>query len=131
MKLFEKMLMPIVLIFVLLTIFILSASSIWIRYTVDKNVLLAANLLFLTVSVLVFFMQKKALTNANPNVFVRSIIAGMMIKMFSTAIAVLVYVLSVGNNYNSKGIFIALFMYLIYLAVEVFSISKENKKSNG
>ncbi len=131
MKLFGKMLMPVLVIFVALTIFIFAANALWEKYNVDKNVLLAANVLFLVISIFVFFIQKKALTNTNPNVFIRSVIAGMMIKMFSTAIAVLAYVLVVGNTYNTSAVFISLIMYLIYLAAEVMAISKENKNKHA
>lgn len=130
MKLFGKMLLPVFTIFLLLSIFIFSANSLWIKYNVDKNVLMGANLLFLLTGLLVFFMQKNALQNKNPNVFIRSVIAGMMIKMFSTVIAVLAYVVTVGQGYNKKAVFIALFMYLIYLAAEVVAISKVNKTKN-
>ena len=130
MKLFGKMLLPVFIIFLLLSIFIFSANSLWVKYNVDKNVLMGANLLFLVTGLLVFFMQKNALQNKNPNVFVRSVIAGMMIKMFSTVLAVLAYVLTVGQGYNKKAVFIALFMYLTYLAAEVMAISKVNRTKN-
>ena len=130
MKLFGKMLLPVFIIFLLLIIFIFGANSLWVKYNVDKNVLMGANLLFLVTGLLVFFMQKNALQNKNPNVFVRSVIAGMMIKMFSTVLAVLAYVLTVGQGYNKKAVFIALFMYLIYLAAEVMAISKVNRTKN-
>ncbi len=130
MKLFGKMLLPVFTIFLLLSIFIFSANSLWVKYNVDKNVLMGANVLFLVTGLLVFFMQKNALQNKNPNVFVRSVIAGMMIKMFSTVIAVLAYVVTVGQGYNKKAVFISLFMYLIYLAAEVMAISKVNKTKN-
>ena len=96
MKLFGKMLLPLLIIFIVLTIFILSATNLWHKYNIDKNVLLGANFLFMGAGLLVFFMQKNALTNKNPNVFIRSVIAGMMIKMFSTVLAVLAYVVLVG-----------------------------------
>jgi hypothetical protein len=131
MKLFGKMLMPVLVIFIGLTIFIFGATTLWITYNVDSNVLHGANVLFLGTSILVFFMQKKALSNPNPNVFVRSIIGGMMIKMFSTVIGVLIYVVGTGNDYNTKAVFISLLMYLVYLGAEVIAISKENKKKNA
>jgi RsiW-degrading membrane proteinase PrsW (M82 family) len=123
-----KILKPIIIIFIVLVSFILSADKLWINYDVDKNVLLAANVLFLTMALLVFFMQKKAMDNKNPNVFVRSVIAGMMIKMFGTMIAVLIYVTLISKVYNSKAIFIALLMYLVYLGAEVMAISKQLKQ---
>ena len=130
MKLFGRMLLPLLVIFIVLTIFILSATNLWQKYNIDKNVLMGANFLFMGTGLLVFFMQKNALTNKNPNVFIRSVIAGMMIKMFSTVLAVLTYVVLVGPTYNKKGVFISLFMYLIYLAAEVTAISKLNSKKN-
>ena len=93
--------------------------------------MICANLLFLLTAVLVFFMQKKALANSNPNVFIRSIMTGMLIKMFSTVTAVFAYVIFAGNGFNKKAVFISLFLYLIYLAAEVIAISGENKKRNA
>ena len=130
MKPFGKMLLPLLLIFIVLTIFVLSAGKIWNTYNIDKNVLLGANCLFMGTGLLVFFMQKNALTNKNPNVFIRSVIAGMMIKMFTTVLAVLAYVVLVGPTYNKKAVFISLFIYLLYLAVKVMAISKVNSKKN-
>ena len=130
MKLFGKMLLPLLIIFIVLTIFILSATNLWQKYNIDSNVLLGANFLFMGTGLLVFFMQKNALTNKNPNVFIRSVIAGMMIKMFSTVLAVLAYVVLIGPTYNKKAVFISLFMYLIYLAAEVIAISKVNSNKN-
>lgn len=130
MKLFGKMLLPLLIIFIVLTIFILSATNLWQKYNIDANVLLGANFLFMGTGLLVFFMQKNALINKNPNVFIRSVIAGMMIKMFSTVLAVLAYVVLVGPTYNKKAVFISLFMYLIYLGAEVIAISKVNSNKN-
>ncbi len=130
MKLFGRMLMPMFIIFLALSICILSAGKLWTTYNIDRNVLLGANLLFMATGLLVFFMQKNALTNKNPNVFIRSVMAGMMIKMFSTVLAVLAYVVLVGPTYNKKAVLISLFMYLFYLAIEVVAISKLNNKKN-
>ena len=130
MKLFGKMLLPMLVIFIAFTILIFSASNLWNTYNIDSNVLMGANLLFMATGALVFFMQKNALTNKNPNVFIRSVMAGMMIKMFSTVLAVLAYVVLVGATYNKKAVFISLFMYLLYLAAEVMAISKANSKKN-
>ncbi len=131
MKLFSKILLPILIIFILLTIAILTSDLFLKKFNVDSNVLLGANVLFLLLGIFVFFMQKKAMLNTNPNVFIRSVIAGTMIKMFATVIAVLTYVVLIGKDYNKRAVFIALFMYLIYLAAEVFAITKVNNNKNA
>ncbi|MBC7867432.1 MAG: hypothetical protein H7X88_07850 [Gloeobacteraceae cyanobacterium ES-bin-316] len=126
-----RFLRPLLLLFAVLTIFILSLKTFLVKYGVDVNVLFAANFIFLLINVLVFLYQKKALTNPNPNVFIRSVIAGMMIKMFVCAIAVLAYVVLVGKDYNKKAVFISMFIYLIYLAAEVATLMKLNNQKNA
>jgi high-affinity Fe2+/Pb2+ permease len=76
-------------------------------------------------------MQKKALKNANPNVFIRSVMAGMMIKMAICIIAVMIYALAFKNNFSKYSVFAAVFLYFIYLAVEVRAATKLNKQKNA
>ncbi|RYY49884.1 MAG: hypothetical protein EOO06_05790 [Chitinophagaceae bacterium] len=124
-------------IFPLLAVFAILSGSIVVfsraleKSNVDTTVLLVANGLFFLLNIVVSLTQKKALANANANVFVRSVIAGMMIKMFVCAIAVLAYVVLTGPDYNKKAVFISMFIYLIYLAVEVGSIIRLNNRSNA
>ena len=130
MKLFGKMLLPLLLIFISVNAFILLTPALWLKYHIDQDVIIYANLIFLLTGILVFFIQKKALTNSNPNVFIRSIMSGMLIKMFTTVIAVFTYVMLAGKGFDKKAVFISLFLYLIYLAAEVIAISQQNKKRN-
>ena len=69
--------------------------------------------------------------NANPNVFVRSVMGSMMIKMFIVVGVVFAYVAFSGGHYNKRGVFISLFFYLIYLAVEVYAVMKLNNQKNA
>jgi hypothetical protein len=117
---------PIFLIFCFTSAAIFLFANFLTNKQVNLNILFAANILFMLLHVLVFMLQKKAWHNANPNVFVRSVISGLMIKMFSTALAVVAYVIIV-KNYSSATIFLGLFLYLFYLAAEVFSILRITK----
>ena len=69
--------------------------------------------------------------HSNPNVFIRSVMAGMMIKMFIVIVAVIAYVLLSGKSFNKPAIFISLLLYLVYLAVEVAAVMKLNKRKNA
>lgn len=131
MKFFGKMVTPVLMVFVAVTVFVLLAGVLWRKFHINRDVLFGANLLFLLMSLLIYFIQKKALTNTNPNTFFRSVIGGMMIKMFTAVIAVLTYVVLSGPTYDKKAVFISLFIYLLYLAAEVAAISKEIRKKNG
>jgi len=126
-----RFLLPLFSVFAIINILIFSLKSILVKFNVDSNVLLAANAIFLITNILVFLYQHKALSNPNPNVFIRSVIGGMMLKMFVCAIAVLAYVVIIGKDYNKKAVFISLFFYLIYLAVEVAILMRHNNRKNA
>lgn len=117
-----------------LAVFILASSVIflfkeWLLIKgFDIDVLLAANLFFLVIHLVSFFMQNKSLSNSNPNAFIRAVMGGMMLKMFSCILVVFIYVSIIGDGYNKKSLFTALILYLFYLAAEVYAISSSLKK---
>lgn len=126
-----RLLYPMLVLFAIISVLILSMAGFLKKYGIDTNVLLVANGIFLLINILVFLMQKKAHSHSNPNVFVRAVMGGMMLKMLVCAIAVIVYVVSIGNTYNKKAVFISLFIYLIYLAVEVATLMRLNNKKHA
>lgn len=122
---------PLIIVFLLISMIIGIGWNFSGSHNIDNFVLLGANIIFFLIFLLAFFIQKKALKNANPNVFIRSVMAGMMIKMFLCIIAVMAYVVAAGKSVNKISIFIAMFFYLIYLAVEVMILMKMNKQKNA
>ena len=97
----------------------------------DRNVLIAANALFFLTNFVAFLLQRRALQNTNPNVFVRSMMGAMMIKMFVVLGAFLAYVIIIGKSVNKPAIYISIFLYFLYLAVEVAIVMKLNKQKNA
>lgn len=126
-----KLLFPYILLFICINLAIVAFWNVLSKYGVDNYVLLGANGLVMVLSILVFFLQKSALRKSNPNVFIRSIMSGMLIKMFSCVAAVLIYTVSSGSNFNKKAVFFSMLLYLVYLAVEVYTTTKLNKKENA
>lgn len=127
----KRMVVPLLVVFAIFTGSIVAAKPLLTKWGIDHNVLLVANTLFFLVSLLVFFMQKKALDHVNPNVFIRSVMGGMLIKMAVTVFAVIVYRLIAGNTVSKVSVFAAMFLYLLYLAVEVRVIMKLNRQKNA
>ena len=121
---------PLVAIFLVLGGGLTATRSLQARWGIDYNVLIIANVLFFLISLLAYFMQQKALANRNPNVFVRSVMGGMLMRMFVCIAAIVVYRLVAGNSVNKLSVFAALFLYLLYLGVEVAVIMKLNKQKN-
>ncbi|MDB5203751.1 MAG: hypothetical protein JWQ27_3160 [Ferruginibacter sp.] len=126
-----RRLLPFLIVFLLVNIVVISAWKMLADYGINNYVILAANGLFFLSNVVVFFIQKNALSNTNPNVFIRSVMSGMMIKMFLCVIAVLAYTLLSGPAFNKKAVFISMFLYLIYLAAEVIALTRLNKQHNA
>lgn len=131
MKISSRILLPLVALFLFIGSLIFVLSGYLSAAGIDTNVLHIANIIILVLNLAVFLLQKKALSHQNPNVFIRSIMGGMMAKMMISAVVVLIYVMSVGEGYNKKAVFISLFLYLIYLAVEVATLMRLNTKRDA
>jgi hypothetical protein len=117
--------------FMVLLILILLLNGTLTKFHIDSSILHFANAFFFILSLLSFLLQSRSLQNKNPNVFIRSIMGGMMLKMFATVIAVFIYVSINDGVFNKKGLFISLFFYLIYLAIEVKVIMQLNSSKNA
>ena len=127
----NKIILPLLIVFVLTNLTLYAARAIEVKWGIDFYVLFFANDIFFLLSLVAFFMQRKALGNSNPNVFIRSVMGGMLIKMFVTITAVIVYRLIAGNSVSKVSVFAAMFLYLLYLGVEVAVITKLNRQKNG
>ncbi|HMG82522.1 MAG TPA: hypothetical protein VK559_05765 [Ferruginibacter sp.] len=126
-----KKMVPLFIVFVVFSILLLLSQSLFPKFGLDSNVLLIANTLFFILGVITFLIQYKALQNSNPNVFIRSVMSGMMLKMFVCVIAVLIYVLANRNNYSKDSIFAGAILYFVYLTVEVKVMLKLNNQKNA
>ncbi len=126
-----KPFLPIVLVFIFLNSFFVMGLSFFEKYGIDRNVLIVANIIFFIANLITLFLQQKALQNKNPNVFVRSMMASMMVKMFLVVIAMVAYIFLSGKAVNKPAIYIAIFLYLLYLVVEVAIVMKMNKNTNA
>ena len=127
----NKIILPLLTVFVLTNLTLYAVREIVTKWGIDFYVLFFANDIFFLLSLVAFFMQRKALGNSNPNVFIRSVMGGMLIKMFVTITAVIVYRLIAGNSVSKVSVFSAMFLYLLYLGVEVAVITKLNRQKNG
>lgn len=126
-----KILLPLVVTFFVLAVLIFFSELFFTNGAINFTVLMVANCLFFLMSLIAFRIQLKAMGNANPNAFVRSVMAGVMIKMFVCIAAVMAYVLLSRFNFNKPAVFISMLVYLVYLVVEVALLLKLNKRKNA
>lgn len=131
MKFKRSFLLPLAVVFVLCNVCFIAAAALFTKWGIDSSILMIANSLFLILTLITFFVQQKALLNTNPNVFIRSVMAGMMIKMFSCIIAIIIYWFIMREKFSNPTVLAAMLIYLVYLAVEVTLVTKLNRKKNG
>ena len=94
----------------------------------DNALLWAANIFFLLLSLITLALQIKSMKNKNPNVFIRSVMGGILIKMFGSLLAVFVYVIYNDYKFDKGSMFLGLCFYLFYLMAEVTTLMKLNRK---
>ena len=126
-----KVLLPLLITFLVLAIFIFAAKIFYAGKGIDYMVVMIANCLFFLISLFVFRMQVRAMQNSNPNVFIRSVMSGMIIKVFACIIAVVAYYFLSRELFNKPAVYISMIIYIIFLTVEVRTIMKLNKTKNA
>jgi hypothetical protein len=127
----RKFILTIAFVFVATSLLFLVAKKLIAQWDIDMTVLMAANFLLFAISIITSMIQRSALNNKNPNVFIRSVMMSMLIKMFACAIGVLIYATVSGDKFNGKAIFVFMLLYIVYQVAEVRSMLKLNKNTNA
>jgi cation transporter-like permease len=127
----NKAYLPIVLLFIIFNGLILTAKNFLERNGIDREFLIWANLFLFLISIAGFLLQRKGLRSPNPQAFVRAMYASLMVKLFVTMAAVLIYFFMVRSNFNKPGLFTAMGLYVVYTVVEVRSLMKVAKNKNA
>lgn len=122
---------PLLFLFIIINTFLLLMPAFFEKHGINRDVLIITNTLLFVTNFAAFILQRRSLENKNPNVFVRSMMGSMMIKMVVLLGAFLIYVIMFGKTVNKPAIYISLFFYLLYLAVEVMMIMKLNKQKDA
>ena len=119
---------PSFIVFILVNLFCTTFANWLSDKGIDPIVLGTANLFLFALSVIIFFMYKKALQNTNPNVFVRSVMGGTLLKLVVIAGASVIYFLSAGKDKSLYAIVAAIALYFIYTFIEVKNAQKLNRE---
>ncbi len=124
----NKAIFPLFIFFMLVNFVCLFFKDSLDAKGIDHFVLATGNCILFVLSVFIYFMQKKSLQNTNPNVFVRSVMAGTLIKLVVIAGALVVYLLTAGESKSNYGILAAMSLYFVYTFIEVKTASRLNKE---
>lgn len=91
---------------------------------IDYRVVLSGNILLFLISVVTTGMSVNALKKPNPHAFVRAVYAGFLIRLFTCAIAAVIYIVMAKEGVNKYGLFLSMLTYFVYTAIEVAAVQK-------
>ncbi|MGK2861380.1 MAG: hypothetical protein ACSLE0_05570 [Chitinophagaceae bacterium] len=126
-----KLLRPIFLIFILLNAFFLVERGWLMKKNIDQEVLIAGNVLLFAVTLITFLLSYRGLKHSNPNVFIRALYGGFIIKFFAVAIAAFVYIITVKKNVNKPALFLCMGLYIVYTFFEVNTLLRILKQKKN
>jgi high-affinity K+ transport system ATPase subunit B len=124
-----KLLMPIFALFNVVNIGFLIGADKFDTLKIDHNVVIFGNALLFLLATISLGLHIKAGKKENPNVLVRSVMISTFIKMIVIAVTVLVYVKLMKEEKSTYAVLVTMFLYLIYMFMEVKIALRLNKKS--
>ncbi len=128
---FLKKAVPFIYLFIILNTTLLLFGKKLDAIKIDHIVVIGANILLFFISIITLAMHLKAVKNSNPNVFSRSIMGGMIIKLFGLGAAVVIYLIQAGKDMSVYAIFVSMFLYVLYTFLEVKIALQLNQKPNA
>ena len=127
-----KTLMPVFIIFVIVSLICLFLPQPLTAWSIDANVLLAGNIILLIATLISFMFYRKSLSNNHAPFFMRMIYSAMFTKMMICMASAFVYIVTYKKNVSKGAIFACMFLYFVYTFVEltvVLKLSKEKKNA--
>jgi hypothetical protein len=127
----KKLYLPILIFFILVNAFLIAGKSLLAKWNIEQSVAIGGNLLLFIVTFLSLVFYERAMAHASTAGFLRNTYSGIMIKLFTCMIVVLIYAVSVNGNINKGSIFICIFLYLVYAFIEMRSLMRRNKEQKN
>jgi hypothetical protein len=124
-----KSFLPIGVVFVVFSLFIVLGRPLLAEGRMDYRVLLGGNILLFGVTAASFYLYTKALRNNNPHAFVRMMYGSLLVKMVACLLATLIYARAVGPAVSKNAIFGCFGLYVVYTWLEVKILMQLSKKS--
>ena len=126
-----SLLRPMILVFILLNVFFITARQWMVNKGADQEVLIVGNLLLFVVSVITFLITQRSLQSSNPNTFVRAMYGGFIIKFFTVAVAAFIYIMITKKSVNKIALFACMLLYVVYTFIEVKTLLRVLKQKKN
>ncbi len=129
---FNKSILPLVIVFLVIAVFILICRSFLVQHGFSWQVLSGGNLFIYIVTAISMHLLSKGLHAEKTQAFLRNAYSGILVKLFACAAAAFIYILVAGENVNRSSLFACMFLYLVYSFTELSVIMKQsNARKNA
>jgi hypothetical protein len=127
----NKHFVPLILLFLGLTLIFFLLRLSFHDAPVDYRVLLGGNLLLFLVGLISSRMNTRAMKHQNTQGFLRLVYGAFLFKFFILALVAFVYIAIFKKTINKPALFGCLGLYFIYTFIEMRSVVKMSKKPNA
>jgi hypothetical protein len=125
---FNKSVFPLIIVFLVIGAAILIYRKSLEQYGFDWQVLSGGNLFIYLVTAISIHLFNKGLNADSTPAFLRNAYSGILIRLFTLALAAFIYILIAGKNLSKPSLFACMGFYLIYSVVEMYILIKESKR---
>lgn len=119
--------LPILVVFLLICLLIISMPSVLQEWNTDHRVLLGGNGILFFVTAASYWLHIRSLRNSNPHVFVRMVYSSLLVKMLVCCVAVVLYAWR-NHAVNRNAIIGCFILYIIYTSLEVRVLTQLTKR---
>jgi hypothetical protein len=127
-KVSRRSILPIVSVFIIITLVVVFGRSLLIGWGVDYRLLVGGNALLFLVTFISYSLYIRALQNDNMHVFLRLMYGSLLVKLFVCMIAAFIYAFVAGKAVNRNGIIGCFILYILYTFLEVRILVRRTKK---
>jgi hypothetical protein len=124
-------LLPVILFFVLVNIFLISGKTLLQKWSVDREVVIIANLILAVITLITFLIGQRGLRSGNVQGFVRSIYLSFIVKFFVLVAAAFIYIMVTSKIVNKPALIASMCLYLVYTFLEVSILMKMSKQKKN
>lgn len=116
------------LAYLIIWVILKAGESFWNQLGVQLSVLHGAHLIIWLVTLFTYRMAARSFSNPNPQVSVRALMGGMLIKFLVIALAAFIYIVFVRKQVNLPALVGAALLYVIYTVLETNWLLKALKR---
>ncbi|MEO5684799.1 MAG: hypothetical protein ABIQ88_19310 [Chitinophagaceae bacterium] len=123
----NKTILPLIVVYGITTAFLILGKKQLLGWGVDPSVVIVGNLLLFAVSLVSLLLYQRAMSHPTTLGFLRNTYSGLFLKLLVCLIAVIIYILIERERVNKPAIFACVFLYFLYMLLEMRSLMQWNK----